>query len=184
MAFNVKHMTPHDAATAGAKIWSYKSSDDAWATIVASGYFDNHSQALTAGDIIDIVASDLTGRCRVSAISSGVVTVAGVGGEFFTGTTTKGSGVLPVPITNRFVTMTTGGVEALTLADGTPGQRLTITLGTDGGDGTLTPSTATGWATIVFADAGDTATLYYVDDTAGWIIEGLAGVAAAPAITV
>ena len=38
--------------------------------------------------------------------------------------------------------------------------------------------------TIVFADAGDRAQLYYVDDTIGWIILGLSGVAGPPVTTV
>lgn len=98
-------------------------------------------------------------------------------------TTTKAGATLAVPITHRFVTMTTGGVEALTLADGKPGQRITITLGTDGGDGTLTPAHCTGFATIVFADAKDTATLEYIDDTVGWILVGYYGTAAPPVVS-
>jgi hypothetical protein len=98
--------------------------------------------------------------------------------------TTKAGGTLAVPVTSQYVAMTTGGVEALTLADGFEGQILTISLVTDGGDGTLTPSTSSGWATIVFADAGDTATLKFISNTDGWVILGLAGVAAPPVITV
>lgn len=99
-------------------------------------------------------------------------------------TTTKASGVLAVPVSHGYVAMTTGGVEALTLADGYPGQVLVVNLTTDGGDGTLTPATATGWATIVFADAGDQATLLYVDDNIGWVLLGAKGVLAPPATTV
>jgi len=93
---------------------------------------------------------------------------------------------LAIPLTAAHVSKTTGADgEALTLADGTPGQVLTITLVTDGGgDGTLTPATVTGFATIVFADAGDTATLKFVDATVGWVLMGASGVAAPPAITV
>ena len=100
------------------------------------------------------------------------------------GSTTKASAVLVVPITAGIVAMTTGGAEALTLANGSPGQMLLAYLATDGGDGTLTPATATAWATIVFADAGDAAVLMYVNDSVGWIIVGLWGVAAPPVITV
>lgn len=99
------------------------------------------------------------------------------------GATTKAGGTLAVPITHRFVTMTTGGAEALTLANGVPGQRITITLGTDGGDGTLTPATCTGFATIVFADVKDTAHLEYVDDSLGWILIGYYGTAAPPVVS-
>lgn len=94
--------------------------------------------------------------------------------------------VLAIPVTHPYVQKTTGAdAEALTLANGVEGQMLCIELATDGnGDGTLTPSTATGWATIVFADAGDRAVLLYVDDTVGWIIIGLSGVAGPPVTTV
>jgi len=101
-------------------------------------------------------------------------------------TTTSIADALAIPVTHGYVAKTTGAdAEALTLADGGPGQILVINLTTDGGgDGTLTPATSTGWATIVFADAGDQATLMFVDDTIGWIILGLIGVAGPPAITV
>jgi hypothetical protein len=101
-------------------------------------------------------------------------------------TTTSAADSLAIPVTHMYVTKTTGAdAEALTLADGSPSQILCITLGTDGGgDGTLTPTTKTGWATIVFADAGDRAVLMYVDDTTGWIILGLSGVAGPPVTTV
>lgn len=93
---------------------------------------------------------------------------------------------LVIPVTHGYVNKTTGGdAEALTLADGKANQLLFIKLYLDGGgDGTLTPATSTGWATIVFADAGDRATLMYVNDTIGWIIVGLSGVAAPPLTTV
>lgn len=100
------------------------------------------------------------------------------------GSTTVAADALAIPVTHRFVDKATGGdAEALTLADGNPGQLLTITLGTDGGgNGTLTPSTATGFASIVFADAGDTVTLQYVDDTVGWVLVGAWGATAQPAV--
>ena len=93
--------------------------------------------------------------------------------------------VLVIPVTHAHVSKTTGGdAEALTLANGVPGQILSILLATDGGgDGTLTPAAATGWATIVFADAGDQAILFYVDDSAGWRIWSLTGKAGPPVHT-
>jgi hypothetical protein len=98
---------------------------------------------------------------------------------------TVAADVLAIPITHPFVSKTTGAdAEALTLANGVPGQCLEILLATDGGgDGTLTPVTATGWKTIVFADAGDKAKLYYIDDTYGWTIDSLTGKSAPPAHT-
>ena len=102
------------------------------------------------------------------------------------GKTTSAADSLAIPVTHSTVEKTTGvDAEALTLANGEPGQILTIVLATDGGgDGTLTPTTMTAFATIVFADAGDTATLMFVDDTVGWVILGTAGVAAPPVISV
>lgn len=101
------------------------------------------------------------------------------------GSTTSAADSLAIPVTAAYVAKTTGAdAEALTLADGVPGQILTITLVTDGGgDGTLTPTTCSGFATIVFADKGDVATLMFVDATTGWVILGTAGVAAPPVIS-
>lgn len=92
--------------------------------------------------------------------------------------------VLAIPLTHPYIIKTTGGdAEALTLANGVPGQTIQIELRTDGGgDGTLTPATATGWSTILFADAGDCARLGYVDDTVGWIILGVWGLTAQPTV--
>lgn len=111
------------------------------------------------------------------AIVAGVVAISG--------STTCAADVLAIPITHRFVSKTTGGdAEALTLANGAPGQLITISLTTDGGgDGTLTPATCTGFATIVFADVKDTATLLYVDDTIGWVLVGYYGTAAPPVVS-
>lgn len=101
-------------------------------------------------------------------------------------TTTSAADSLAIPVTHPYVIKTTGAdAEALTLANGTPGQVLSINLTTDGGGtGTLTPATATGWATIAFADAGDQVTLLYVDDTMGWVILGVFGLTAQPTVAV
>ena len=100
-------------------------------------------------------------------------------------TTTSAADSLAIPVTHAYVAKTTGGdAEALTLANGTPGQMLVIHLTTDGGgDGTLTPTTKTGFTTIVFADAGDQAVLLYVDDTIGWILLAYKGLTSPPVTT-
>ena len=94
--------------------------------------------------------------------------------------------VLAIPLTHPWVNKTTGAdAEALTLANGIPGQVVVVYLATDGGgDGTITPVTSTGWATVVMADAGDQVTFWYIDDTMGWIIDGSNGVSAPPVKTV
>jgi len=99
---------------------------------------------------------------------------------------TTGSGAGAIPITHAYVAMTAGGTVAWTIANGQPGQVLQI-YSVDANTGTLTAateSTGTGWATIVFTDAGDRAVLQYIDDTIGWIILSLSGVAAPPTSTV
>lgn len=109
------------------------------------------------------------GLAAASAITHGLKNVAG--------------GVLAIPITHRYVRKTTGGAEALTLANGTfIGQRINIRLVVDGGAGTLTPTTKNGFATIVFDDAGEFAELEWTSD--GWIIIGLGGLTAQPVVTV
>lgn len=102
------------------------------------------------------------------------------------GSVSVAADVLAIPVSARYVAKTTGAdAEALTLANGKPGQQVTIALVTDGGgDGTLTPATCSGFATVVLADAGDNVTLEYVNDTVGWVIVGAAGVLAPPAISV
>lgn len=185
MAFDLQKLTPHDAASKGRKVWTYYSAADSLATMFGSGYFNDASYQIEVGDTLVLssgAAGGKTAMAEVTAVVSGTsVAIAKFGAQ---GSTTKAGGTLAVPTTAAAVVMTTGGAEALTLADGYPGQMLTLTLGIDGGDGTLTPATATGFATIVFADAGDTATLLFVDGTVGWVIVGLAGVAAPPVITI
>lgn len=90
---------------------------------------------------------------------------------------------LVIPVTKRLVTKSTGGVEALTLANGTAGQKLTVYITAAVGNGTLTPATSLNFGTVVFIAAGDTASFEYVDDTVGWIITGAAGVLAPPVIS-
>jgi hypothetical protein len=109
------------------------------------------------------------GLAASSSITHGRLAVAG--------------GTLAIPITHRYVAKTTGGVEALTLANGSfIGQRINIRLTTDGGNGTLTPTTKTGFATVVFEDAGDFVELEWTAD--GWIIIGVGGLTAQPTVSV
>ena len=93
---------------------------------------------------------------------------------------------LVVPLTHSVVLKTTDGTsdDALSVANGVPGQELTITLVTDGGkDADVTPATLTGFVTVALDDAKDTVTLKYIDDTIGWIVIGATGTAAPPVIT-
>ena len=95
-----------------------------------------------------------------------------------------GSGA--IPLTHRYVAKTIGssGVEALTLADGTPGQEIFIACVVVGtGTATITPATASGFSVCTLIAAGDNVALRYVDDTVGWVVLGTAGVLASPLLT-
>ena len=81
-------------------------------------------------------------------------------------------------ITQKYTEHTSTSTDAVTLADGAPGQIKVITLIVDGGDMTLTPATAMGYTTIVFADAGDSVTLMFT--TLGWAIIGQGGLTTGP----
>jgi hypothetical protein len=103
-----------------------------------------------------------------AATFAGAVTTQGI--AVTSSTTLSGAGA--IPITTSLVKYTsTGGAQALTLADGVDGQRLTIVHDVDGGSGVLTPTTKTGFSTITFTNAGDTVDLVYVT-TRGWMVTG------------
>lgn len=147
------------------------------------GAADGEIDDATDGVLVGVAIEAATAAHDVIEV---VPAVAGTGGTaVLGGTVAVAADALAIPITHSLVTKTTGAdAEALTLANGKPGQILTIQLAVDGGgSGTLTPTTVGGFATIVFADAGDVATLMYIDDTVGWVILGAAGAAAPPVIT-
>lgn len=89
----------------------------------------------------------------------------------------SGAGAVNVTALSTELT-STGGAQALTLADGTAGQIKTIVHGVDGGSMVLTPTTKTGYTTITFTNAGESATLQFFT-TRGWIILALNGAVAA-----
>lgn len=101
-------------------------------------------------------------------------------------TSSMAADVLAIPVTHPYVAKTSGAdAEALTLANGTPGQVLVVHHTVDGGGTcTITPATKTGWATAVLNEAGDMFTFLYVNDTMGWIVLGATGVAAQPVISI
>jgi hypothetical protein len=88
------------------------------------------------------------------------------------------SGAGAVNLTDMLTSLTTtGGAQALTLANGTVGQIKIVAHVVDGGSAVLTPTTALGYTTITFTNAGDTAMLVYT--AAGWDIVALNGAVAA-----
>lgn len=132
------------------------------------------SIAVESGGAIDIESGGLFKVGGTTVLPTNVIA----------GKTTSAADSLAIPVTHTLVEKTTGAdAEALTLADGKPGQILTIVLKTDGGgDGTLTPAKKSGYTSIVFADAGDTATLMFVDSTVGWVLLAVYGLTAQPVV--
>ena len=101
------------------------------------------------------------------------------------GYTACAENVTAIPVTHRFVNKTIGSdAEALTLANGSPGQKLTVSATVAGGGlGTMTPTTKSGFTAVLFLGVKDTANLEYIDDTVGWILTGAYGTDQPPVIT-
>jgi len=82
-------------------------------------------------------------------------------------------------ITHPFVKLdsSAGAVTTLTVPDGEPGQVLVLQ-SIDANDIDVTPTTSYGFTAIALDVIGDTAVLLWANDTIGWIILSLFGVAA------
>jgi len=78
------------------------------------------------------------------------------------------SGAGALPIDKPVIALTTGGAEALTLADGVEGQILIIKMVVDGGDGTVTPANFGDGTTLTF-DNTDSATLIFLGSS-WWVV--------------
>lgn len=81
----------------------------------------------------------------------------------FGGTPQTLTGPGAVDITSAVTHVATTGADALTLADGSSGQRKVIVMITDGGAGTLTPTNLGNGTTITFDDVGDSADLIFTN---------------------
>lgn len=89
------------------------------------------------------------------------------------------SGAGAVDVVSLTTALTSTGVaQALTLADGQPGQIKVIAHVVDGGSSVLTPTTKTGFTTVTFTNVGETAVLQW-HATVGWLILSLRGAIAA-----
>ena len=132
------------------------------------------------GDLSVGANADITGTLAVTSTTA--VTGGVIGALFHTGTgitATTGAGAVAVTGVIHEVT-TSGAGDALTLADGTAGQRLHVIYVAEGGGAdtaVLTPTTLAGGANITFNALGDSADLVY-SATGGWYVLGLGGTAA------
>ncbi len=75
MAFSNKNLSVIAYAN-GFTLWHYKSTTDASATVLGTGYFNSIASIANAGDMILLNASDANSLINISTIASGVVTVA------------------------------------------------------------------------------------------------------------
>lgn len=153
-------------------------------TLAVSGGIGTITPATASGfTSVDLVDAGDSVTMRFVDATIGWVIVGGSGILQALVSATVAAADLVIPRTANYVAKTTGGVEALTLADGVAGQVMTIALVATGGAGTLTPDTASGFSTVVLEDAGDNVTLRFIDTTIGWVVVGAAGVAAPPVIS-
>ncbi len=109
------------------------------------------------------------------AIFDGAVYLAGLISE--SPSVLTGAGAIPFsrPICQL---RSTGGMQAIALADGAPGQLLTIVHEQDGGSMVLTATTKSGWTTsITFNNVGDNVRLQFINIAVGWIVLSSRGAA-------
>lgn len=159
----------------GGQTYSVASDADTLGAMMVSGYLNALSGKVNSQDTIILTGTDGTAIVQVTD-TAGVITLATAGTTGIAETATGNAAA--IPITARSVDVTTGGAEAMTLADGAVGQLLNITLVVDGGTMTLTPANALGYSTIAFADAGDSVQLEF--KSGGWALIGQGGLGTGP----
>jgi len=120
------------------------------------------------------------GATGLSTLTGGA-TVGGTLIQGGTGAITATSGAGAVAVTGQIHQVTTTGTgDALTLANGTAGQRLCVLYVAEGAGGdtaVITPTTLAGGTTITLTNLGDSCDLVY-SATGGWYVLGLGGAAA------
>jgi hypothetical protein len=130
------------------------------------------SAATGAGPSVSATGDDTNIDLLLTPKGSGAVNVGG-GMIYSDITTSSGAGAVAITGASHEVT-TTGTGDALTLANGTAGQRLSVVYVAEGAGGdtaVLTPTTFAGGATITFNALGDSAYLEY-HTTGGWYMMG------------
>jgi len=140
----------------------YNSATD---TVTAAGFFTD--KRLNVGDQIDVLTADYTSitRYRVSAVSAkGAATVvASATGSYNPGGVQILTGAGAANVTDEITLLVTTGSNAITLADGTEGQRKIVKVKTDGGSAAFAPASLADGTTITMAEALDTVELVFAD---------------------
>ena len=176
MAYTLNTLVANASAAPGNQQYYHDAGADTMATVMTAGYFNNTDDNLNlaADDVIFSVCSDGDVWMRVSAVSSGSVTVQTVGGlgpnngdvSTATSGTKIGVGINEIG---------TGTCTAWTTATTYPGARLSLSLsGTTTGPVTVSTSGVTfnakGDTTFTFSGvAGGSVELYGVSITQ-WVI--------------
>lgn len=78
MALALQNLENHSSSGGGTKLFTYRTTDDNKAAVKGAGYFNDAADLLAVGDRILIHCTDADFDCHVSAISSGVVTIAAI----------------------------------------------------------------------------------------------------------
>ena len=158
--------------TTGGQVYSYHSTTDTVATIMASGYFDDIADSLNDGDLMIISGSAGTQLARLTN-TAGVITtepVADSAGPVDAVAGGGGAASLLTAISN----VTSTGADVITLADGLYiGQKKTIVHAVDGGSAVITPANMLGFTTCTLLAVGDTCQLQW--NGTGWVVIGRGG---------
>ena len=154
----------------GGQVYSYHSTADTLATIIASGYFDSISGSLNSRDTMIVTGTDGTLLVEVTD-TAGVITVTGVNG-LGTSDAVSGAGTASV-LTAITLHTTTGGANVLTIPDGLyAGQRKAVVCVVDDTSSVVTPTTTIGaWAIATLLVVGDSVDMMWTG--AGWIVMGV-----------
>lgn len=141
----------------------------------ANIFVGNGSNVATGVAVSQDATMDNTGAFTVISSNGNFEMGAGGSGTYIKTSISSSSGAAAVPLTHAIHEITTTGTgDALTLADGTAGQRLTLLYVAEGaGSDTavLTPTTLAGGTTITFNALGDCADLTF-SATGGWYMHG------------
>jgi len=136
----------------------------------------NASTALSTDDLFHVV-DDPSGSPTNKKVTNANVFNKIPGWIGFSDTPQAITAAGAVSITTTLSTIASGGVIALTIADGVQGQIKVIVMITDGGTATLTPATMNDGTTLAFADVGDSAILMWIG-ASGWQVISMAGTGA------
>lgn len=156
---------------------------------VELGYLDGVTSAIQTqfSSKANLASPTFTGVPAVPTAAYGTDTTQVASTAFVRALVTSGlasapqslSGPGAVNLTTFATELTSTGVaDALTLADGLPGQLKSIFHGVDGGSMVLTPTTATGFTTVTFTNVGESVLLQFFA-TRGWMVLSIKGAIAA-----